>query len=248
MDIRFISWAGYQLAPCSGGLADDNSFIIWNGIGPHDGGGDWSHTGFGTEDALAKHTGSYGLDASGMRKNDTFAFTGPTNRYTPEADWDFLRLWVNVRSWQNHNKDMYVKWYGSHEESNNPGGYHTTYLILNDYLSITQIGGWQKVMIPLDDFNFEALNHAAHDGYPFYLHKLEFIADGKMGVWVDDIAFVAGTQDTTTVAVCAPDMTADNVGSPEITGQEMKPGLRCFPQPNMTITDPNASPYPRRYL
>ncbi len=49
MDIRFISWAGYQLAPCSGGLADDASLIIWNGIGPHDEGGDWTRTGFGVE-------------------------------------------------------------------------------------------------------------------------------------------------------------------------------------------------------
>jgi hypothetical protein len=191
--------------------AGDSIKNLWNGTGIQDAGSDWDHSGFGTETEQSKHAGTYGLDATNMSKNTSIVFSAPGASSVTADDYDFLRLWVNVRSWQ-ANKDMSIQFHTI-------GSANSDTIDLNSYLDTSKTGIWQKVMIPLSDFRFSSDS--------IYLKKLILKAGGDMGVWLDDIALSMGTLETEAIAVCPPDVTGREIDeSKKMRARELKPGLR----------------------
>jgi hypothetical protein len=100
MNISFITWAGYQLAPCKGTVeVGDCEEFVWNGTGPQDIYGDWRHSGHGVESERSKHSGSRGLEVQGHNNISTL-FTN--NSYVDISRYSILLFWINVQRWDNN--------------------------------------------------------------------------------------------------------------------------------------------------
>jgi len=215
---------------CPEGTGGEVIYVLWNGTGPLDVGGDWDHSGEGSEKSTCMYTGTYGLKAYGLKKNDEFEFASPDSAYVLTTPYTYLRMWVNTNRWE-RNKDMRLTFYGSHNNSYNPGGFHTSTLNLNDYMALDYHGNqgttpdWQHVLIPLEDFDFDDLMHPEHAGLPFYVHKLKFEARGKINICVDDIDLYAGVP--IPVAICDPYVTGEEYGHLTTAGAGIAPSVRA---------------------
>jgi len=185
--------------------------ILWNGTGEDDTGGDWVHSGYGFESSASKHTGTNGLDATGMTSTDIITFKS----YGGAVDanfYDALVMWVNVKEWQ-AGKDIVVELH-NREYGNN------LYVDLSRYLTTDYIDNWQKVSIPL--------THFGNTG-PFKVDRLRLLSEGSMGMWLDDIYFSMGAM--IGIPVCDPEMDADVFGSKTVTATTLTPSGK-------TLTDP----------
>jgi hypothetical protein len=189
--------------------AESVIYNLWNGTGIQDVGSDWDHSGQGTESSEAMRSGTNGLDATGLKNNNKINFRAPGPSSVRMSDYDFLRFWINVREWNN----MSVQFKAI-------AGPNSDLLDLSEYIDSEKIDYWQRIRIPLDDFNFsqEAV----------YLKELIFKSIGKNGIWLDDIELVMGVADTVAIPVCSPEMTADHIGNKNQTGREVKPSMKAI--------------------
>ncbi len=217
---------------------------IWNGTGPLDEGGDWEHQHSGFESSDAKHSGTNGLDASTLTNNDKITFHKTTSP-VDVVDFDLLVLWLNIRSWQS-GKNMKVQFYNVGSELN-----------LDSYANLDIENEWQKVYIPLEDFNIPP-----GPGASIHVDTLRFTSEGNIGIYLDDIYFGIGSVYKTIIPVCEPSMSTtafgdlnvrgNSIGSlgmsgspvgstPGVSGNdpisgklkvdELKPGLQAYPPP-----------------
>lgn len=218
---------------------------LWNGTGILDISSDWQHSGHGFESESSKHSGTNGLDASNLSKGDKIYFSSETTGYILARNYDYLRIWVNVQEWLANDKNLEVYFKATHAASDNLAGYHESkHLNLNNYISITNYGKWQKAMIPVADFEFDSLMHSEHDGLPLYLHQLIFEADTKLDLWFDDIEMVIGVTETTAIPVCAPEVSGKyQEPGKKVRAREMKPSMRgkMDVQPSLRIIN---TPFP----
>jgi len=180
--------------------------IIWNGTGALDTGGDWTHSGYGTETAGSMHTGTNGLDATNMSKNDKIYFNAAG--WTDISSYDMLTFWINIREWQS-NKDIKISLH-----SHGRGNWHT--VNLSDYTDC--YGGyetWRKVFIQLNDFNITSS----------IVNRLRLTSTGNIGMWLDDIEFSMGT--VVGVSICEPNMYGSEWGRLDRSGKEIRPSMKA---------------------
>jgi hypothetical protein len=158
---------------CSSGTLQECSLVIWNGTGILDTRGDWEHLNHGTEAAYAKYEGTNGLDATGFTANKkiTFQETHETN----VDDYDLLSMYINLKEW------------GADTRINFEDG---STVLLSTYLQSTDLNTWQRVLIPLEDFNLTA---------PINVQRLTFTSTGANGFYLDNVEFVVGTSTRTVV-------------------------------------------------
>ena len=175
---------------------------IWNGTGAGDVGGDWTHSQYGVESSAAKHTGTNGLDATGMRKTDKIFFTDPDGTVNANI-YDTLVMWVNVKEWQS-TKDVTV-------ELHKQGGANVS-VNLSRYLTTDYLDQWQKVVIPL--------THFGNSG-SFQVDKLRLWSNGNIGFYLDDIYFSMGA--VVGVEVCYPEVTGDEFGKKTTRAETLVP-------------------------
>jgi len=154
------------------GLAAGSPTVIWNGTGASDSGGDWTLEAQGTETAGSMHSGTNGLD-SGVRS------VGQDTRFDNGADidvdalYDELSFWMNPQAFPAGSR-LDVKWKKS------GGGTPGLKLDVANYVSNFDIGVWQKVTIPIDDFALGDIvaqlefSYAAKGGQHFYFDDFEF--------------------------------------------------------------------------
>jgi len=186
---------------------------IWNGTGVLDIGSDWTHSAFGVETEQARHSGTYGLDAIGMSNNTSILFLAPGVSNILLDDYDFLRLWVNVRDWVSGiNMTVQFKTVGSS---------NSDIVNLNSYLDTGILDVWQKALIPVTDFGFNTGG--------IYLNKLILKSKGNISIWLDDIALTMGTREQIAISICAPDIHAHEFGVKGTTTKEVKPAMRSYP-------------------
>jgi hypothetical protein len=179
--------------------------IIWNGTGILDTGGDWTHSGYGTETTASKHAGTNGLDMTGMTKSDITYFTASSN--LDVSDYDMLTFWINIRDIQS-NKNIQVSLYEA------GGDWHSLYL--SNYINLYDNHEvWRKVYIPLSDFGISSN----------IINELRFVPTGNIDIWLDDIHVSMGT--IISVAVCEPSMYGTEWGKLDRTGKEIKPTMRA---------------------
>jgi hypothetical protein len=210
--------------------AGDSIYNLWNGTGIQDVGADWDHSGHGVETEAAKHSGTYGLDATGMKNNDKINFTAPGVSNIPLGDYDFLRVWVNIQELSDE-IDIEFKTVGSKTG--------TTLNFIN-YVDTNKIGVWQKAMVPLDDFNFP-------DSGETYLNKLILTATENSGIWLDDISLTIGTVERDVIPICAPEMYGTETQERKrMRAREMKPSIKGRPavQPSARIIVDGNRPFP----
>lgn len=191
--------------------ATSSIYNVWNGTGVQDVGSDWIHSGFGVETAESKHLGTNGLDASGMKKNSKITFRSPGSSSIFLWDYDFLRIWINLKS-INQSSNLTA------QISKVVGG-SSSIIDLNSYIDITKIGYWQKVLIPLEDFGFS-------ESSQIYVDKIDLISTGDLSLWLDDVAFIMGITELETVAVCAPKITGNLEGTKKMSAKEIRPSMK----------------------
>ncbi len=185
---------------CASGVAACG--FIWNGTGILDEYGDWEHSHYGFEATYAKHSGTNGLDASGMTKNDKIEFDELTGGFDASR-YDSLILWVNVQSWEEGKLTTL-----DFQEFNNSWG---TSISLNSYINVTSSGTWQKAVVPLAYFDISS-----------YIYKrLKITTAGNIGMYLDDMTFAIGSDVYYPVPIEEYDVYANEFAlEPHITGDE----------------------------
>jgi len=207
MDLRYISTAGYDFftEPCveSGTICTN---IIWNGTGALDAGGDWQHSKSGVESAIADAgTGTNGLDATGLKKNDKIWFS--YQQGDDISEYDILIAWVNMQSWTSGD-EMGIRFHSL----GSPPGWSDT-ISLGDYIDMSMLNVWQRALIPLD--RFDLVNYDRVD-------VLEFQSDGNMGVYLDDISLNIGVP----IPIGPYDMTGDEFGERDLSAIPIGPAVK----------------------
>jgi len=187
--------------------ASEAIYDIWNGTGLLDIGGDWTHHGKGTETPESKYSGTNGLDATGLKKNNKITFDTPGGTIVDISPYDMLALYVNVREWTS-NTDMEVELKGVVSEKGTVN--------LSKYVNFSTPQQWQKVYIPLADFGLASP----------YATRIRFTATGNMGLWMDDLEFNMGALVYT--PICEPDMTANEVGTKATYAKEVTPSMKAI--------------------
>ncbi len=184
------------------------TLVIWNGTGVDDIGGDWSHGGQGTEETYAKYSGTNGLDASSLSKNDIIQFTEASS--VDIGGYDLLAMWVNVKNWET-DKLIEVQFSGN-------GSWMGNSVNLNAYINTGILDTWQRALIPFADLGLSATGSIE-------VNKLRLRASGNTGIYLDNVEVVVGTVAYTAVPICTPDIDVDEYGSIHIKGKELKPGV-----------------------
>ncbi len=205
-NIKYLASAGYDFwtEPCVVSGAPCTN-IIWNGTGPLDEDGDWDHSKSGTETAGSMRTGTNGLDATGLKKNDQIWFS--YNQGDDISEHDTLIAWINMRSWVSGDA-MNVRFHSL----GSPGGWCDT-VSLGDYIDMSMLNVWQRALIPLSRFNL--INYDSVD-------VLEFKSDGSMGMYLDDISLTVGVP----IPIEPYDMYGDEFGQRAMTGTPIEPAVK----------------------
>lgn len=217
MDIRYISSAGYDFWSDTSIVISGTETIgyIWNGTGALDTGGDWIHSGYGTENSTSMRSGTNGLDASGMSNGDIITFSDLEG--TNIAAYDAMVIWVNVLSWE-VSKDIFI-------DLGELGGSYGTTLNLSSYIDEYDTGTWQKAVILLEDFNLSGTE----------VDRLRFTSNGNIGLYLDDIAFGIGTMIYVPTPIEQYDIYGDEVGQISMSGDES--GIPGVPSPKAEVVD-----------
>lgn len=193
---------------------------IWNGTGTLDIGSDWTHTGHGTESSTAVYMGTNGMLATGSAANDVITFTRSADFNI--NNFDFLSMWVNIKSWQAR-ADVRVKLYSTNDPTN------TRELDLSNYLTLSDIDEWQRVMIPLKRFKISP--NKTQVGWPTYVNRVDFTFEGANNFWLDDVSLIAA--EIITSPICTPDMETTQLNTTVSHSSNITP-ITCptpFPRP-----------------
>lgn len=207
-----------EVCPTTSGITCSGiTDIIWNGTGVLDLGGDWEHSGYGTEQTYAMHAGTNGLDAVGIGKNDSITFTKAGG--TDTTNHDVLVMWIKLLSWMGNRSEVKVEF-----QTLGGGGWNNA-LNLSTYADVTLFNVWQRVVIPLYQFNLG--NNT--------VHKLKLTSNDNIGFYLDDVAFGVGV----VLAIGDYTMTVDEVGEKNQHGQAEDVSL------DANLVDPAPSPKPK---
>jgi len=186
---------------------EECTLVIWNGTGEHDSGGDWNHTGHGTEEAYAKYEGTNGLDATSFTNNKKIRFQNPLE--VNVDDYDILSMYINLKEWD---ADTLLYF----EDGNSVN--------LSLYLETVNLEQWQRVLIPLEAFGLTE---------PINLEKLTMESTGNNGFYLDNVEFVVGATLRDVIDVGIPEMEADLTNTPSMkaAGINVRPTMRAFAPP-----------------
>lgn len=127
------------------GLPAGSVTVLWNGTGASDTGGDWTHSDDGTETVAAMRTGTNGLDSGVRSNNDKSTFTDPAGLTDIDAAWDSISFWMNPQV-KETNTTLSIRFFDG-------TGAIGAKLDVAGYVPNFDIGVWQKVTIPIADFN-----------------------------------------------------------------------------------------------
>lgn len=155
------------------GRAVGSAVTLWNGTGGSDTGGDWTHSGVGSEATAAAHAGTNGLNTGVTSLNDNIDFDNGS-LVDVVGIYSEIRFWIQPKSYPNGSRFRIV-WL---DASNNPVG---NSLRVDDYVGNMDLDIWQQISIPIADFELSS-----------NVQKLRFRALNVAGqhYWIDDIELI----------------------------------------------------------
>lgn len=165
---------------------------VWDGTGAGDSGSDWTRGGSGGESASAAHSGTNGLDTGVLSQND-FWFLDYGSDRDLEASFDSISFWINVQLYP-AGSVLRCGWAVS-------GG--STIVgdskKVEDYLPNHDLGVWQRVSIPLSDFNLGGtpvgrfvMQAKQTAGQQFYLDDFDLLDSSSDGPYKFRVTGEAG--------------------------------------------------------
>lgn len=162
------------------GLPAGAALVLWNGTGAGDTGGDWTHSGEGSEDPAADAgSGTNGLDTGTAPKDSTTLFDNGA-LLDVAGTYVTLRFQMNPQAFPAGSK-LLVQFQKA------DGSKVGNELDVADYVTDYDLGVWQEVSIPIADFNLGEdvqklqLKYAKEAGQQFYLDDFELLAAGGGG-------------------------------------------------------------------
>lgn len=152
---------------------------VWDGTGESDSGSDWTRGGNGSESVGSARSGTNGLDTGILSKNDIWWFDYGSDRDL-ENNFDSISFWINPQSFPD-GSGLRCGWATS--GSTNIIG-NTCWI--NNYITNMDTNVWQRVTIPLIDFNL--------DGYAGRFVMQSRVTDGQR-YYFDDFDMLNSTGD-----------------------------------------------------
>jgi len=161
---------------------------VWNGTGPLDFGGDWTHKNDGIEASYAKYAGSNGLHVKSTDVNVEFEspFAEDLSGYT------VLDLRFKPVTWGDVSNDVSVSF--------DIGGS----VNISAHVNLGS-SDYQQVLIPLELFGLPGWD----GGSPVEVTNLYMDSIGDIEYYIDDIGFAVGTVVSTPIDICGPDLNAE---------------------------------------
>jgi len=165
--------------------------VLWNGTGAGDTGGDWTRSGVGSEATAAMHSGTNGLDTGSTTAGNTATFDNGSMTDVV-GTYDAVAFWINPQAYPASSVIRAVWLDGSDAVVGSN-------VKVDDYVTNMDLGVWQKVTIPISDFNLTGnvqkfrLRFMAVDGQQHYIDDIELVAAGSGGVKRFRVAAESGT-------------------------------------------------------
>jgi hypothetical protein len=188
------------------GIAAGALNVIGNGTGGGDTGGDWTITGDGTETAGSAHAGTNGWDSGPRGANDFTQFDNGSE-LDVAGTYDTFSFWLQVKNYPN-NGNLQLQW------SNAATTVIGNTLQVEDYVSNMDPDIWQKVTIPIADFNLTGdvqrirVIYKTGNNQQHWLDDFELQASGGGGPFTFRISSPAGFVyhvERLIIAISAPD-------------------------------------------
>jgi len=165
---------GYEELAMDASLSG-SATVVWNGTA--DAGDDWELTGQGENSASAAHSGTDGLDSTTTSAgNQTKLDNG--SELDIAANYSTLSFWMQPKAYP-AGSDLQVLWKAS------GGSTKGTALSVADYVADFDLDVWQKVTIPIADFELGSnlvqklhFKYASKGGQHFYFDDIELLDSG----------------------------------------------------------------------
>ncbi|NIT79752.1 MAG: hypothetical protein GWN58_33890 [Anaerolineae bacterium] len=149
---------------------------VWDGDGTY-----WTRSGIGSVTTGAAHSGTNGLDTGVASLNDQCRFDYGSDRDL-ESSFDSIAFWMSPQAFPQGSR-LRARWRTSGES----GSWISRGVNIADYVSNFDIGVWQRVIIPLVDFDLTGnagrfvllLRDTA--GQHFYFDDFEMLNSGSDG-------------------------------------------------------------------
>lgn len=156
------------------GGAGGTPVVLWNGTGGADTGGDWSRSGEGSETTAAAKSGTNGLDTGVTSENDTSVFDNGSE-LDIDGTYDQLEFWMAPQAFPTASR-LRLLWRNGSNTQVGDG------LLVNGYVGNFDLGVWQKVTIPIADFNLTGdvqklvLRYVNTSGQRYYFDDIKLVA------------------------------------------------------------------------
>lgn len=160
--------------------------IIWNGTGGGDTGGDWTPSGTGSETSGAMHSGTNGWDTGVTTKDATTVFDNGS-MIDIINNYQSLEFWMSPQAFPS-GSFLSLQWLDSAD------GAIGSRLDVNDYVTNFDLDVWQKVTIPLVDFNLSGniqklrIQYRKVAGQHFYFDDIGLFNDVADGPFMFRVA------------------------------------------------------------
>lgn len=168
----------------------------------------WTRGGVGSVTTGSKRSGTYGLDTGVTSQNDVWWFDYGSNR-DMEASFDSISFWINVQAYP-EGSVLRCGW----AQSGSSSIVGDTKKV-EDYLPNHDIGVWQRVSIPLADFNLGStqvgrfvLQARQTSGQQFYFDDIDMLNSTSDGPYKFRVIGEAGIRKHVariTLLVAAPE-------------------------------------------
>ena len=145
--------------------------IVWDGEGSY-----WTPIGTGSSSSGAAHAGTSGWDTGVTALNDTTRFDGGADQDI-DGTYTQLDFWMQPKAFPTGSR-LAVFWRNA---ANDQIG---NILKVNDYVTDFDLDAWQKVSIPVADFNLAAnadklvFRYAGQAGQDFWFDDLKLLPPG----------------------------------------------------------------------
>lgn len=168
---------------------------VWDGTGAGDTGSDWTRGGVGSETVPAAHSGTNGLDTGVTSVNNVWWFDYGSNRNLSGVPFDSISFWINPQAYP-EGSVLRCAWAAS-------GGMTVVgnSVKVSDYIANNDLDVWQRVSIPLIDFNlgttpvgrfiFQAKQTS---GQRFYFDDIDLLNSSEDGPYRYRVVGVAGEE------------------------------------------------------
>jgi hypothetical protein len=164
---------------------------VWDGTGASDSGSDWTRGGEGLESVASARSGTNGLDTGVLSQDDIWWFDYGSDR-TLESSFDSISFWINAQA---HPPGSVLRCGWAQSGSTTINGNSVK---VSDYTSNNDLDVWQRVQIPIVDFNLSGqvgrfiFQARQTDNQQYYIDDVDMLNSTSDGPYKFRVTGVSG--------------------------------------------------------